>query len=138
MKNPYQKPRYLTEAEKENCYATNRGWVILKPHGKYDVVESIADLDQKIKAWNEANEVEHSVQEIKEFHFLAHEKLKKTAVQEKFEQLEIVQEKLKQVDEEIEEFKKNVPELNEIVETEEKPVAAKKTSKKKEDKSDAQ
>lgn len=55
MRKITQKPEYLTPEESANCYATNRGWVILKPNGKYDIVEAIRDLDKRIAAEKEAD-----------------------------------------------------------------------------------
>lgn len=55
MTCPYKKPSYLSEKDARNCYATNRGWVVLKPNGKYDIIENIGNLDGKIQAWYEAN-----------------------------------------------------------------------------------
>ena len=61
---PYQKPRYLTEDQKANCYATNRGWVLLYPNGKYDIIESIAGLDVKIAEWEKATGIDTPVNDL--------------------------------------------------------------------------
>lgn len=125
MNCPYQKPSYLTEEEKKNCYATNRGWVILKPHGKYDVVESIADLDVKIAAWHDDNKVDQEVQSIPEELQSAYAKSKKTASVEIQEKLIDVQSRIDIIEKMIEECE----ESKEVVkEAESKP--AKKTAKK--------
>ena len=63
-KCPYQKPRYLTEEQKTNCYATNRGWVLLYANGKYDIIESIAGLDVKIAEREKATGVDTPVNDI--------------------------------------------------------------------------
>lgn len=125
MNCPYQKPSYLTDTEKSNCYATNRGWVILKPNGKYDIVESIAGLDVKIADWHKANEIDHQPDQVKEEHTKAHANLKRTVVQEKLEQIEVVKEKIKKVKKEIEVAEKSLPVVDEVANevTEEKQEA---------------
>lgn len=112
MSNPYQKPAYLTETEKNNCYATNRGWVILKPNGKYDIVESIANLDVKIKEWHESNKVEFIKPEIKAEHVEALTKANKSVVSETYAKLEAVKVELAEVNSKIEEI---IPVLKEEV-----------------------
>lgn len=114
MNCPYQKPSYLTETEQSNCYATNRGWVILKPNGKYDIVQAINGLDDKIAEWHKANDVERDPQPIKEVHAKAHANLKKTVVQEKLEELAVVTEKIKKVKKEIEIAEKELPVVDEV------------------------
>lgn len=101
MTCPYTKPAYLTETEKKNCYATNRGWVILKAHGKYDVIESIADLDIKIADWHKANGVDHSPEEIKEEHKIAHTRLSRKAILE--EKLAVAVAEIEKINEKLEE-----------------------------------
>ena len=135
MSNPYQKPKYLTETEKTNCFATNRGWVILKPHGKYDIVESIADLDNKIKNWHEVNDVEFSPDLVKEEHQIAFSKVNKSVVSETYAKLEEVKAELKVIDAKIEEI---IPVLQDEVQKDEikieKPVAIEKSNKVKKEK----
>ncbi|HET8685547.1 MAG TPA: hypothetical protein VFM18_02645 [Methanosarcina sp.] len=114
MNCPYQKPSYLTETEQSNCYATNRGWVILKPNGKYDIVQAINGLDDKIAEWHKVNDVEREPQPVKEEHTKAHANLKKTVVQEKLEQLAEVKEKIKKVKKEIEVAEKELPVVDEV------------------------
>lgn len=112
MDCPYKKPSYLTEQESQNCYATNRGWVILKPHGKYDIVESIAGLDDKIKAWETANGVDTPVNDIPKELQLAVKKHDKTVLEH---EIEVVKEQLAEVIKEIAKVEETLPVLDKEV-----------------------
>lgn len=112
MDCPYKKPSYLTEQESQNCYATNRGWVILKPHGKYDIVESIAGLDDKIKAWETANGVDTPVNDIPKELQLAVKKHDKTVLEH---EIEVVKEKLAEVVKELAKVEETLPVLDKEV-----------------------
>lgn len=112
MDCPYKKPSYLTEQESQNCYATNRGWVILKPHGKYDIVESIAGLDDKIKAWETANGVDTPVNDIPKELQLAVKKHDKTVLEH---EIEVVKGQLAEVIKEIAKAEETLPVLDKEV-----------------------
>ena len=115
MSCPYQKPSYLTEDQKKNCYATNRGWVILMPNGKYDIVESIADLDSKIAKWHEDNDIKHDKQEVAEDHKQAHANLSRVVLEQRLEQ---AQTEIKVVKEKIKKVKETAPVLDQEVKVE--------------------
>lgn len=120
MDCPYKKPSYLTEEESKNCYATNRGWVILKPQGKYDIVESIAGLDDKIKNWEKANGIDTPVNDIPKEFKLAMKKHDKTVLEH---ELEVVKGQLAEVSKEIAKVEEKLPVLkDEPKPKEEKPV----------------
>lgn len=122
MDCPYKKPSYLTEEESKNCYATNRGWVILKPHGKYDIVESISGLDDKIRAWETANGIDTPVNDIPKEFELAKKKHDKSVLEH---ELEVVKGQLKEVETEIKKAEANMP----VLKTEVKEPKAKKETK---------
>lgn len=110
---PYQKPSYLTEDQKKNCYATNRGWVILYPNGKYDVIESIAGLDSKISNWENQTGQNSPVNDIPEPLQLAMKKHDKSILER---QLEITKREIKEVEKKIAKItKKEAKELSETV-----------------------
>lgn len=105
MECPYKKPNYLSETDARNCYATNRGWVVLKPNGKYDIVESIGNLDSKIKAWHEANGQSEFVQDdVQEEVKQAHTNLLKS--KELAASLADVKSELKEIEQEIDKQEK--------------------------------
>jgi hypothetical protein len=45
-----KKPMWLTEEEKERCYATPSGWVIKQPTGVEEVLVSVKGLDTRVGA----------------------------------------------------------------------------------------
>lgn len=104
MKNPYALPGYLSEEEKKNCYATNRGWILLKPNGKYEIVVAARDLDVKIKEWSLANGVEETKgqETLDETLIPALANAKKSDAKELKEQLDKVRTQLESVKEKIE------------------------------------
>lgn len=112
MDCPYQKPAYLTDDQKMNCYATNRGWVILNANGKYDVVESIKNLDQKIASWHSENESEHKPEPIKEEHKQAHANMNRVVLEQRLEE---VKQEIKKVDKKIKEVTETAPVLEDEV-----------------------
>lgn len=127
MECPYKKPAYLNELESKNCYATNRGWVILKPQGKYDVIESIMGLDDKIKIWEKDNKVDTPVNDIPVEFARSVKKLNKTILEEELEHLHL---QIKLVDEKIEEIEKTLPVLDKVIKPAKKVVVADKTEEK--------
>jgi len=124
MDCPYTKPAYLNEHDAKNCYATNRGWVILKPHGKYDVIESIMGLDDKIKAWEKENGVDTPVNDIPEEFNRSVKKLNKTILEEELEHVHV---RLANLNEEIAKVEETLPVLDKVAV--EKIVPAKKAAK---------
>ena len=99
--SPFKKPSYLSQRDAENCYPTSRGWVVLYPNGKYDIVQTYKNLDTKIKEWEAANGVtESEVKEVRPELKVAESKFLKSAQLQ--EQLDVVREELAEVTAKIE------------------------------------
>ena len=99
--SPFKKPSYLSQRDAENCYPTSRGWVVLYPNGKYDIVQTYKNLDTKIKEWEAANGVtESEVKEVRPELKVAESKFLKSAQLQ--EQLDAVREELAEVTAKIE------------------------------------
>lgn len=99
--SPFKKPSYLSQRDAENCYPTSRGWVVLYPNGKYDIVQTYKNLDTKIKEWEAANGVtESEVKEVRPELKVAEAKFLKSAQLQ--EQLDAVREELAEVTAKIE------------------------------------
>jgi hypothetical protein len=101
--SPFKKPSYLSQRDAENCYPTSRGWVVLYPNGKYDIIQTYKNLDTKIKEWEAANGVTESESEVKEVRpelKVAKAKFLKSAQLQ--EQLDAVREELAEVTAKIE------------------------------------
>ena len=99
--SPFKKPSYLSQRDAENCYPTSRGWVVLYPNGKYDIVQTYKNLDTKIKEWEAANGVtESKVKEVRPELKVAKAKFLKSAQLQ--EQLDVVREELAEVTAKIE------------------------------------
>lgn len=107
MKSPYKKPSYLSEDEQRNTLATSRGWVLLQPNGKYQVVEAIRDLDVKIAEW------EKSVGAVAAEPVVLDESLHLALANSKRTKVEVLQETLGKVKAELAEVKAEIKKVEE-------------------------
>lgn len=51
----YTKPKWLSEKQKENTFATNKGWVLRSDSGSEELLVSIADLKNKLDSEKSAD-----------------------------------------------------------------------------------
>ena len=128
---PFKKPSYLSERDAANCYATSRGWVVLYPNGKYDIVQTYKNLDTKIKEYESqagVPETESVIQPVRPELELAQSKFSRV-IQLQAE-LDKVREQLSEVTEQIQEEAAEAAAAEVAVETAVAAVETKKRGRK--------
>lgn len=54
MRHPFNPPEYLPSDVRANVFATPKGWVLLHPNGKYEILAAIKNLDSRLDTFEVA------------------------------------------------------------------------------------